>query len=306
MSFSSLFRRPTGGSEPSEPESPEIDRRPPEPIQMPTPRVEDPGTVWSASPALERLYREFTEQMHALEEAKGLIEERLTPFQHHLTGQRANVEQAQRQLDSRLRPLKQYIETQEATLEKVGNQLDTELKGQFEAFDQFLSEERGILVRAQRYLAEQRRPLGQYLDDQQHAIDNVFRDVQEKLEPFGRCLREQQKLLAAIGDREAVREFDSLSSYCVERQSALERHATASEYPPHTLFAELEAIHAKYDRQEAKSRLFSLVLEETRQADVRLRDSFKGPMAGPDPRLLDRPEPSRAEGRAEQSWPRTA
>ncbi len=66
--------------------------------------------AWSASPSLERIQRELDEQVRAIEEAKRLLEERLSPFQRHVWEQRRNIEQALKQLEARMKPLRQYVE----------------------------------------------------------------------------------------------------------------------------------------------------------------------------------------------------
>jgi hypothetical protein len=274
MSTSSFLSRWTGRPEPGEDPLPEADR--PQAEIPSAAKRRNQSLAWSASPSLERIHREFDEQIRAIEEAKRLLEDRLAPFQRHLWEQRRNVDQALKQLDGRVKPLRQYLEGQIHNLERVGMHLNTELKDQFEAFQKFLAEQRQILERANRYLEEQPRPLSQFLDEQQRAIEHVFRDLEERLEPFGRFLKEQQKLLEAMADPRVAEEFDALASYCGERQSALERYATANEYRPQTLFAELDAIYQKYKAQDGgKSKLLSRVLEHTRQADLRLQEALQ-------------------------------
>jgi hypothetical protein len=255
------------------------------------PKRRNQGLAWSASPSLERIHREFDEQIRAIEEAKRLLEERLAPFQRHLWEQRRNVDQALKQLDARVKPLRQYLEGQVHNLERVGMHLNTELKDQFEAFQKFLADQRQILDRANRYLEEQPRPMAQYLEDQQRALEHVFRDLEERLEPFGRYLKEQQKLLEAMAEPRVTEEFDALASYCTERQAALERYAAATEYRPQSLFAELDGIYQKYKAQDGgKSKLLTRVLEQTRQADLRLQDALQ-----PLPRERDEPRLHRVE-----------
>jgi len=262
-----------------------------QPDSLPAPKRRSQGLTWAASPSLERIHRELDEQIRTIEEAKRLLEERLSPFQRHIWEQRRNVDEALKQLEARVKPLRQYLEGQENNLERVGMHLKTELTDQFETFEKFLAEQRQILERAQRYLEEQPRPLAQYLEDQQRAIEHVFRELEEKLEPFGRYLKEQQKLLESLAEPRVTEEFDALASYCGERQAALERYATAAEYRPQNLFAELDGIYQKYKTQDGgKSKLLSRVLEQTRQADLRLQDALK-----PLPREREEPHPPRVE-----------
>jgi hypothetical protein len=245
-------------------------------------------SVWSSSPSLERIYQEFDEQVRVIEEAKRLLEERLAPFQRHLLEQRRNVDQCLKQLDLRVKPLRQYLEGQTSNLERVGMHLNTELKDQFEDFDRFLADQRQILERANRYLDEQPRPLAQFLEDEQRAVDQVFRDLEEKLEPLGRFLKEQQKLLESMTEPRVTEEFDLLARYCSERHASLERYATSTDLRPQSLFGELDAIYQKYKAQDGgKSKLLTRLLEQTRQADLRLQDSLKPlPRGGEEPRPL--------------------
>lgn len=287
--MSTFLSRCTGRPEREDTLLGDVERSQPEPL--PAPKRRGQGLAWSASPSLDRIQRELDEQIRTIEEAKRLLEERLSPFQRHVWEQRRNVDQALKQLEARIKPLRQYIEGQESNLERVGMHLKTELTDQFETFEKFLAEQRQILERAQRYLEEQPRPLAQYLEDQQRAVEHVFRDLEEKLEPFGRYLKEQQKLLEALAEPRVTEEFAALASYCAERQAALERYATAAEYRPQILFGELDGIYQKYKTQDGgKSKLLTRVLEQTRQADLRLQEALK-----PLPREREEPRPPRVE-----------
>jgi hypothetical protein len=287
--MSTFLSRWTGRPEREDTLLGDVERSQPEPL--PAPKRRGQGLAWSASPSLDRIQRELDEQIRTIEEAKRLLEERLSPFQRHVWEQRRNVDQALKQLEARIKPLRQYIEGQESNLERVGMHLKTELTDQFETFEKFLAEQRQILERAQRYLEEQPRPLAQYLEDQQRAVEHVFRDLEEKLEPFGRYLKEQQKLLEALAEPRVTEEFAALASYCAERQAALERYATAAEYRPQILFGELDGIYQKYKTQDGgKSKLLTRVLEQTRQADLRLQEALK-----PLPREREEPRPPRVE-----------
>ena len=270
----SLLSRWTGRSESTE--QPTVDADRPTVDAAYGAKRRNQALTWSASPSLERIQRELDEQVRAIEEAKRLLEERLSPFQRHVWEQRRNIEQALKQLEARMKPLRQYVEGQANNMERIGQHLASDLRDQFEAFQGFLSDQRQIIERAQRYLEEQPRPLAQYLDDQQRAIESVFRDLEERLEPFGRYLKEQQKLLEGLADPRVTEEFEILASYCGERHAALERFATAVDYRPQGLFSDLDAIYQKYKTQDGgKSKLLSRVLEQTRQADLRLQDTLK-------------------------------
>ena len=276
---------------------PESEGEPPRPVEpnqpeaLPAPKRRSQGITWAASPSLERIHHELDAQIRTIEEAKRLLEERLSPFQRHVWEQRRNVDQSLKQLEARIKPLRQYLEGQENNLERVGMHLKTELKDQFEAFEKFLAEQRQILERAQRYLEEQPRPMAQYLEDEQRAIEYVFRDLEEKLEPFGRYLKEQQRLLESLAEPRVTEEFDALASFCGERQTAMEHFATSAEYRPQNLFTELDGIYQKFKGQDGgKNKLLSRVLEQTRQADLRLQDALK-----PLPREREEPRPPRVE-----------
>ncbi|HYL80057.1 MAG TPA: hypothetical protein VEU07_04540 [Candidatus Acidoferrum sp.] len=289
MATSSFLSRWTSRPEPGE--NPDADPGRGTPDLLPTPKRRNQVTTWTASPSLERLQREFDEQIKVIEEAKRLIEERLGPFQRYMQEQRRNVDQALKQLETRLKPLRQYLEGQEHNLERVGMHLNTELKDQFEAFEKFLVDQRQILERATRFLEEQPRPLGQYLEDQQRAMEHIFRDLEERLEPFARYLKEEQKLLEAMADPRITEEFEALASFCGERQTALEHYASATEYRPQALFTELDGIYQKFKSQDGgKNKLLARVMEQTRQSDLRLQDALK-----PLPRERDEPRPPRVE-----------
>jgi hypothetical protein len=233
-------------------------------------------SVWSISPSLDRIRQELDEQAGIIAEAKRLLEERLAPFQRHLVEQRRHVEQCLKQLGARLKPLRQFLDGQASNLERVGMHLNGELKEQFEGFEGFLAEQRKTLDRANQYLDEQPLPLGRYLEDEQRAIEQIFRDLEERFEPLGRYIKEQQRLLAIMTEQPVIEEFGLLASFCGERHAALERFAAATEYRPQALFAELDGIYRKYTAQDGgKSKHLARLLEQTRQADLRLRESLK-------------------------------
>jgi DNA repair exonuclease SbcCD ATPase subunit len=238
---------------------------------------------------LEHIRQELDEQAAIIAEAKRLLEERLAPFQRHLMEQRRHVGQCLKQLDARLKPLRQFLEGQGNNLERVGTHISGELKEQFEDFEGFLAEQRQTLERANRYLDDQPLPLGRYLEDEQGAIEQIFRDLEASFEPLGRYLKEQQRLLAAMTAPPVAEEFGLLASFCGERHAALGRYAAAGEYRPQALFAELEGIYRKYTAQDGgKSKRLARLLEQTRQTDLRLRESLK-----PLPREQGDPDPPR-------------
>jgi hypothetical protein len=240
---------------------------------------------------LERVHQELDEQIRVIEEIKRLLEERLAPYQRHLQEQRRSIDQCLKQLDARLKPLRQYLDGQGGNLERVGMHLNAELKYQFEDFERFLADQRQILERATRYLDDQPRPLVQYLEDEQRAVEQVYRDLEEKLEPLGRYLKEQQKVLQALAEPRVMEEFEVLASYFGERHAALERYAMVTEYRPQGFLAELDGIYQKYKMQDGgKNKLMSRLLEQHRQADLRLQESLK-----PLPREVEEARPQRLE-----------
>ncbi|MBP2669998.1 MAG: hypothetical protein H6Q85_64 [candidate division NC10 bacterium] len=287
MAHSSFLSRWTGRQEPGETPAPAPDQSPPDVSPPEAPRNQ--ASVWSVSPSLEHIRQELDEQAAIIAEAKRLLEERLAPFQRHLMEQRRTVGQCLKQLDARLKPLRQFLEGQGSNLERVGVHLSGELKEQFEDFEGFLAEQRQTLERANRYLDEQPLPLGRYLEDEQGAIEQIFRDLEESFEPLGRHLAEQQRLLATMTAPPVAEEFGLLASFCEERHAALGRFAAAGEYRPQALLAELEGIYRKYAAQEGgKSKRLARLLDQTRHADLRLRESLK-----PLPREHSDPDPPR-------------
>lgn len=274
MATSSFLSRWAGRPEAGAAPSPGPDSSPSEDATSEMRRSQLP--VWSTSPSLERIREELDEQARIIEDAKRLLEERLSPFQRHLVEQRRHVDQCLKQLDVRLAPLRQFLEGQGSNLERVGTHLNAELKDQFEDFQSFLAEQRQALERANRYLDEQPRPLAQYVEDEQRAVEQIFRDLEERFEPLGRYLAEQQRLLATMTEPRVMEEFDLLASFCGERHAALERYAADTQYRPQTFFKELDGIFRKYSAKDGgKSKLLARLLEQTRQADLRLQVSMK-------------------------------
>ncbi len=244
---------------------------------LPSARRTNPSMVaWSASPSLEKIAREFEEQLKAIDEARRYLGDRISPFQRHLAAQRRNAELALKQLEARVRPLRQYLEGQEQNLGRVSQHLNAELREQFDAFGRFLQEQHRIVEMATRYLDEQPRPVQRYCDDQQRVVELIYKEVEEKLEPFGRFLKEQQRLLESIATPQILEEFETLASYMQDREHAFERYALAPEHRPAELFSELDDIYAKYKTMQTGTyRLLMKVVEQTRLADDRLRESLR-------------------------------
>lgn len=235
-----------------------------------------PALSWSSSPFLERIHRDFEEQVRAVEEVKRYLEDRLTPFHRHLAEQRRNIEQALKQLDERMRPLRQYLEAQEQNRERIGAALGSGLKEQFGTFERYLADQQRILQKAGRYLEEQPKPLQRYLEEQNKAVQLVFQDLEARLEPFARLLKEQQQHLATLAEPQINQEFEALANYLAERQQSLGRFATAPEYRPQELFADLEEIYKRYrDLDGGKHKLLWKILEQTRLADDRLKEALR-------------------------------
>jgi hypothetical protein len=250
---------------------------------------------WSASPSLEKISREFEEQLRAIEEVRRYLEDRISPFQRHVAKQRRNVDQALKQLEARVRPLRQYLEGQEQNLGRVSQHLSAELRNQFDAFGRFLAEQQRILETATRYLDDQPRPLQRYYEDQHRIVELVYKEIEEKLEPFGRFLKEQQRVLEAIAAPQVLEEFEALAGYLQERERAFERFSLSPDHRPIDLFAELDEIYNKCkSAQTGAHRLMMVVLEETRLSDDRLREVLRpGPREMAETRPGDEP---RAEG----------
>ncbi len=298
---SSLFSRLTGkgGSEDDRqemlPPLPEGDRPVPSEAIPVGKRPSSPMVSWSASPSLEKISREFEEQLRAIDEVRRYLEDRVSPFQRHLAKQRRNADQALKQLEARVRPLRQYLEGQEQNLGRVSQHLSAELRNQFDAFGRFLADQQRILELATHYLDDQPRPLQRYYEDQQRIVELVYKEIEEKLEPFGRFLKEQQRVLEAIAAPQVLEEFEALAGYLQDRERAFERFSLSPDHRPADLFAELDEIYTKYkSAQTGTQRLVMMVLEQTRLSDDRLREALRpSPREMTDPRPGDEP---RAEG----------
>lgn len=231
---------------------------------------------WAASPSLEKIARELEEQLKLIEEARRYLEDRIAPFQRHLANQRRNADQALKQLEARVRPLRQYLQGQEQNLSRVSQHLNAELRDQFDAFGRYLTEQQRIIEVATRYLDEKPRPIQRYSEDQQRVVELVYKEIEERLEPFGRFLKEQQRLLESIAAPPVLEEFETLAAYMQEREQAFERYAQATEHRPAELFGELDEIHTKYKALHTGTfRLLAKILEQTRQADERLREALR-------------------------------
>lgn len=265
------------------------------PDPLPVGRWGPPSVNWSASPSLEKLAREFEEQLKAIEAARRYLEDRVAPFQRHLAVQQKNADQSLKQMEARLRPLRQYLEGQELNLNRVSQHLTADLREQLDSFGQYLSEQKQILEKATQYLDEQPRPIQRYTEDQQRIVELIYQEIEEKLEPFSRFLQEQQRLLETIATPQILQEFETLANFVQEREGAFERYALSSEHRPANFLAELDEIHGKYKAaQNGTDRLLQKILEQTRLADDRLREALR---PAPPPLAEARPgDEPRAEG----------
>ncbi len=233
---------------------------------------------WSLSPTLQKIYQGLEEQQRIVEQLKAYLEERLAPFQHHLVEQRRNIDQALRHLESQLKPLRQYIQAETQNLDRVTAYLDGGLREQFEAFEQFLASQKGVLEEANQYIKEQPRPLQQYLENERQAVDLIHWDLEQRLHRFLQNLVEQQEILGSLREPETISEYEALANYLGERQKALERYVRVPDYRPVELFAQLEEVAARHTPlQRDQKVLFARVFEETRLADEKLRQALSVP-----------------------------
>ncbi|MFQ5880890.1 MAG: hypothetical protein ACE5I9_00270 [Candidatus Methylomirabilales bacterium] len=237
---------------------------------------------WSASPALQKIYQGLEEQQRILEQLRRYLEERLSPFQRHIGEQRRHTDQALKHLESRLKPLRQYIQGEEQNVERVMAHLQAGLRNQFEAFEQFLASQKGLLEKANQYIEEQPRPLATYLEDERQAVEMIYRDLEQRLDRFIQNLWEQQKILETLNEPQILSEYEALAEYLEERQKAFERYARSPEYRPAELFALLEEAADRYKHLDpGLHKLFAKVFEETRLADEKLREVLPVPGTSP-------------------------
>ncbi|MFQ5656451.1 MAG: hypothetical protein ACE5G5_02840 [Candidatus Methylomirabilales bacterium] len=230
---------------------------------------------WTTSPTLQKIYQGLEEQQRIIEQLKVYIEERLAPFHRHIGEHRRHIDQALRNLEGRLKPLRQYIQGEHQNLNRVTVYLESDLRSQFEAFDHFLTRQKGLLEEASQYIEEQPRPFQTYLEDERHAVAMIHQNLEERMDRFLQNLAEQQKLLESLREPEANSEYNALAEYLEERLKVLERHVRLPDSRPAELFAQLEETADRHKRLHLENnRLFARVFEETRLADQKLRQAL--------------------------------
>ncbi len=243
-----------------------------------------------SSSSIEKIYLDLEEQQRIAGQLIRYLQERLAPFQRHVAEHRRHIDQALKHLDSRLVPLRQYVQGEHQNLNRVTAHLDSGLRDQFEAFDQVLAHQKGIVEAASHYIAEQPRPLQTYLEDERQAVDMIYRDLEQRLDRFLRNLLEQQEILESIRKPEVVSEYNALAQYLEERQRALERYSSSAEHRPAELLAQLDEIAERYKPGDPRAgELFMKVFEEMCLADENLRQAVSVPVASP-PTHPDIPE----------------
>ena len=234
---------------------------------------------WSASPALHKIFQGLEDQRQVIEQLKSYLEERLTPFQRHISEQRRNTELSLKHLEGRIKPLRQYIQGEGQNLERIVAHMHAGLREQFENFEEYLKRHKGLLEEAHQYIEEQPRPLRAYLEDQRQAIEMIYADLEERLDRFIQNLWEQQKILESLRDPQMLSEYETLAEYLEERQKALEHYSRSPEYRPTELFARLDEIAERYEKLEpTRNKLFAKVFEDTRIADEKLRATLPLPV----------------------------
>lgn len=250
---------------------------------------------WSSSPALQKVYQGLEEQQRMVEQLKRYLEERLAAFQRHAGEHRRHIDQALKHLENRLNPLRKYIQVETQNMEWMNSHLDSGLRDQFEAFEQFLNNQKAVLDAATQYIADQPGPLQTYVENERQALEIIYGDLEERLERFLENLAEQQRILESLSEPEVITEYEALAEYLEDRQKAFERYVRLPDYRPAELFSHLEEAADHYKGLHAdQNRLFSKVFEETREADKKFRQALsipgKLPLKGPEDDSLDRPQ----------------
>lgn len=244
---------------------------------------------WSSSPSLKKIYQGLEEQQRIIEQLKGYLEERFSPFQRHLGGQRVSTENALKTLERRIKPLRQYLQGETTNLERLMAHLDTGLRDQFEAFEELLASQKDLLDQANQYIEEQPQPFLKYLEDGRQAIEMIYGDLEQRLDVFLQNLAEQQQILDSLREPGLTSKYEALAEYLEERQQALSQFARAVEYQPEELFAQLdEAAERHKPSRQDQDTLFAKVFEQARLADQRLREAMVVPESSPPNRDLVR------------------
>ncbi len=267
---------------------------------------EEASSWWSSSPTLQKIYQGLEAQQRVIDQLKHYLQERAAPFQRHMDEQRRHNDQAMKHLEKRLAPLRQYIHDETQHLGRVTAHLDSGLRDQFEAFEEVLASQRGLLEKANRYIEEQPQPLFAYLEDERQTIEMIYQDLEQRLDAFLQNLSEQQKILDSLREPALTSEYEALAEYLEQRQGALAQYARSGEYRPAELFAQLEEAANRYKPlHPVQNTLFARVFEETRLADEKLREALSVPRTSlsQEPEGDDRPA-SPQDNSTEAFWKR--
>lgn len=234
---------------------------------------------WSASAALQKIYKGIEEQRQVIDQLKNYLDERLLPFQRHVGEHQRKVDEALRHLEGRIKPLRQYIHGEQQNLERITFHLTGTVREQFETFEQFLSTHSELLEKANRYIDEQRRPLQKYMEDEVQAIEVVYGDlIEQRLDRLLQVFSEQQQIIESFRTSEVQSEYEALAEYLDERRKAFERYVRTADFRPAEFFAELEEISERYKPQDpGRDTLFARVFEQTRRADERFQRALSVP-----------------------------
>jgi hypothetical protein len=243
---------------------------------------EEASSWWSSSPSLQKICQGLEAQQRMLDQLKHYLQERVAPFQRHVDEQRRHNDQAMEHLEKRLVPLRQYIQGETQNLGRVTADLDSGLRDQFEAFEELLASQRGLLEKANRYIEEQPQPLLAYLEDERRAIEMIYHDLEQRLDAFLLNLEEQQHILDSLREPGLISQYEALGEYLENRQRALAQYARAGEYRPAELFTQLDEAAGHYKRLHLdERRLSDKVFEEARLADEKLREALSVPRTSP-------------------------
>ncbi len=232
----------------------------------------------SSPPPLKKIYQGLEDQQRIIEQLKGYLEERISPFQRHLGGQRVSVENALKSLERRINPLRQYLQAERTNLERLNAHLGTGLQDQFEAFEELLTSQKDLLDQANQYIEVQPQPFLKYLEDGRQAIEMIYGDLEQRLDVFLQNLAEQQQILDSLREPGLTSKYEALAEYLEERQQALAQFARAVEYQPEELFAQLDEVAERHKpSHQDQDTLFAKVFEQARLADQRLREAMVVP-----------------------------
>ena len=237
--------------------------------------------LWSSSPPLKKIRHVLEKQQGILDQLKACLEVRLAPFQRHLGEQRRNVYQVLRQLEGRLVPVREYFQRANRNVEQMAADLKAHLGG---VYEHYLLLYRDLSEETNQRIEGECLSLQTYLEDERQAVDAIHRDLEQKLDRLIQNLSEQQKILESLREPEVISEYKGLAEYLEERQKVLERYVRFPGYRPEGLFAHLAEVADRHKRlQPEQLKLFAKVLEKTRLADRKLRESLLGVPTSGDP-----------------------